>query len=187
MKNIIITERQYHKLMEDEDFDEWMRKQEEEQKKRDEMRQYRNLSLDGKIDYFIDKKPHAANIREIPNIIFLDDYDVKQRHFREFCEEGRCETNVFGLVKRWPERYTIIGGFAVSFGSAVEHWWAYDKEYGGQYIEPTPNFKRGFDGFYMGVPLPHLNDAIVQADNQWDIDELKGGNVYEKYFKKYMG
>ncbi len=101
--------------------------------------------------------------------------------------EGRCEMNVFNLVKSDPERYFPVGGYMIQHEtSLVEHWWVFDRREN-KHIEITPMGlgRKGWLTAYWGIVNKDINEEISKAYNFYDgPDFLKGGHIWYTYFKE---
>jgi hypothetical protein len=76
-----------------------------------------------------------------------------------------------------------VGGFLFEHGHPIEHWWVYDSDKK-QHIEVSPIIGDANIIAYAGIIEFDLNyDDFKNTKEWWDIDFLKGGNVYHTYFK----
>jgi hypothetical protein len=118
-------------------------------------------------------------------LVPVDDVDYRPGLYGS--KEGKCETNVFNLVKSDPERYFPVGGYMIQHESSiVEHWWVFDKVKN-THVEITPmgSDRKDWLTGYWGIVNKDINDEISSADNFYDgPDFLKGGHVWYKYLKE---
>ena len=140
--------------------------------------------LDTKIDMFINNKPEWANLRSIPNVEIIDSKDIIKKQ-GEWCESNKCETNAYNYIKHQDgEDFALVGGFMAQSAGMVEHYWIYNLKTN-EHIEVSPVDSDKIM-FYVGIIFPQATEKIKLSKNPWDIYELKGGNVYFKYFNPYQ-
>jgi len=119
-----------------------------------------------------------------PNFAFILGKNMK---FEDYGESNRCETNTFNYIKEklinGETNYLPVGGFFFTPQSLtpVEHWWVFNSETN-QHIEVSPMDKEK-PWAYGGIINKDINENILKAENVFDVDFFKGGNVYHWYFK----
>lgn len=120
------------------------------------------------------------------DFIFLYKDDVL---YNPIGEEGKCELNVYNLIKKYPDRYYPVAGYMIQERSSfVEHWWVFDKEYK-KHVEITPLYGNGENWLtgYIGIINKDINNEIVESPKfDYAPEFLKGDYIYFKYLKENM-
>jgi hypothetical protein len=147
------------------------------------VRKYLKESVNSFISKITAKYPNFFNkVKQNPNFVLLEPNQVITYPFSE-AKSNKCETNVFLFCKERGSHMLPVGGFLFERDNPIEHWWVYDSMLN-QYLEVTPfsGPKSDIIG-YAGIVEKNLGEKIKKANNVFDIDFFKSGNVYTWYFK----
>ena len=164
--NILITESQYNKLINNKE------------------------TVEDFYNRFKEANPNPQfliNHFKNPNFQLRLTHDEGVRFINDFeCEKNKCETNTFKVLKRligWGiHRYFPVSGWAFMKSTAYfEHFWIYDKVED-MFIDVSPMGEQK-PYAYGGVVNYEINQDIVNADKFSDIEFLKGKHHTSLYHK----